>query len=283
VGNGRPRFGETSGVTTSQPPDNRPTTPPPSYHQPQGQVPPQWGPPQQNWAPQPPAPAPKNGLGTTALVLGILGALFSLIPFIGVIAWPLVILGLIFGIVGFFRARSGKATNRGVAIAGTILSLIGLIMCIVYASAFTSAVANSTAPSAAAPVGAAPAVSGQDSSTAPGKPGDTLTTGDLQLTAAPLTSKTPQFMGPMKCAEVSYRNTGSGQASYNAFDWKLQNPAGAIVSPSFGGDNSLSSGQLAPGGTTSGQVCFDAKDAQSGSYTLSYEGGPFTDKVSWVN
>ncbi|MCU1631085.1 MAG: hypothetical protein JWP64_6034, partial [Pseudonocardia sp.] len=39
----------------------------------------------------------------------------------------------------------------------------------------------------------------------------------------------------------------------------------------------------APGGTTSGQVCFDAKDAQSGSYTLSYEGGPFTDKVSWVN
>jgi hypothetical protein len=141
--------GETWCVTTSQQPPQGQYPSQNPYEQPQGQ----YGSPAGGWPPpQPPAAAPKNGLGTTALVLGIIGALFSFIPFVGVIAWPLVILGLIFGIIGFFRARSGKANNRGVAIAGTVLSLIGLVICVMYASAFTSAVANLPAPPASAPV-----------------------------------------------------------------------------------------------------------------------------------
>lgn len=261
-------------MTTSREPENRPTPPQPYYQ------------PQQNWAPPPapapaPAPAPKNGLGTAALVLGILGALFSLIPFIGIIAWPLVILGLIFGIIGFFRSRSGKATNGGVAIAGAILSLIGLVICVMYASAFTSAISNLPAPPASVPSTPGAATPGDAAAT--GNPGDTLTSGDLQLTAGPLTNQTPQFGGPLKCAEVSYRNTGSTQVPFNMFDWKLQNPAGAITDVTIGGDNTLSSGQLAPGGTTSGQVCFDARDGQSGAYTLTYNGTLFGGTVAWNN
>ena len=271
-------------MTTSQQPDNRPTTPPQPYDQPQyAQIPPQWGPPQQNWMSQPQPPAPRNGLGTTALVLGILGALFSFIPFIGVVAWPLVVLGLIFGILGFFRARAGKASNGGVAIAGSVLSLIGLIICVVYASAFTSAVADLPTTPAPVPAASAPA-SGQGPAATTGKPGDTLTAGDVQVTAAALRSESQQYMGPMKCAEVTYRNTGSVQVPYNTFDWKLQNPAGAITDPTFGGDNTLSSGELAPGGTTSGKVCFDVKSGQAGVYTLTYNGGLFGgDKLAWTN
>ncbi|ANY05568.1 hypothetical protein AFB00_03770 [Pseudonocardia sp. HH130630-07] len=67
-------------------------------------------------------PPPRNGPGTTALILGILGALFALVPLIGVIAWPLVILGLVFGIVGIVRWRRGTATNSGMAVTGTVLS-----------------------------------------------------------------------------------------------------------------------------------------------------------------
>ena len=264
-----PRACDRVRVTTSQEPDNRPTPPQP-YNQPQ-----------QNWTAQQPPPPPKNGLGTTALVLGILGALFSLIPFVGILAWPLVILGLIFGVIGFFRSRSGKATNGGVAIAGTILSLIGLIICVIYASAFTSAVATLPAPPASAP--AAPGAIAPGTADATGNPGDTLTSGDLQLTAGPLTDKTQQFIGPLKCAEVSYRNTGSTQAPYNLFDWKMQNPQGAITGASIGGDNTLSSGQLAPGGTTSGQVCFDAKGNQDGAYILTYNGTLFGNTVAWNN
>ncbi|MEQ3554615.1 MmpS family transport accessory protein [Pseudonocardia nematodicida] len=102
-------------------------------------------------------------------MLGILGLLFSFIPFIGVIAWPLVILGLIFGVLGVLRASRGRATNRGVAIAGTVLSALGLVICIVYAAAFNAAVAElgdptaagTTAPAAGA-AESAPAAAGGD-------------------------------------------------------------------------------------------------------------------------
>lgn len=90
--------------------------------------------------------APKNGLGTTALVLGIVGTVFAMIPIIGVIAWPMVILGLIFGLIGIQRVRSGAANNKGVAISGTVLSGIGLALCIIWTAAFGATVANTPAP-----------------------------------------------------------------------------------------------------------------------------------------
>ncbi|RCW43326.1 hypothetical protein DFQ14_107216 [Halopolyspora algeriensis] len=95
-------------------------------------------------APTPPPPGqavqPRNGLGTTGFVLGLLATLFSLIPIIGVIAWPLAILGLIFGILGILRARKGAATNKGLAIAGTVLAAIGLVICIIWTALAGAAV-----------------------------------------------------------------------------------------------------------------------------------------------
>ncbi len=89
------------------------------------------------YAPLP--PAPRNGLGTAGFVLGLLGALFAMIPVIGVIAWPMAILGLVFSLVGISRARKGVATNKGLAIAGTVLSAIGLVLCIAWAAVVGSA------------------------------------------------------------------------------------------------------------------------------------------------
>jgi len=60
------------------------------------------------------------------------GAVFAFIPIIGVIAWPLVIIGLIFGVLGIQRARRGESTNRGTAIAGTALSAVGLFICVLW-------------------------------------------------------------------------------------------------------------------------------------------------------
>lgn len=109
-----------------------------------------------------PAVAPRNGFGVTALVLGMLGLLFSFIPIIGMIAWPLVLLGLLFGVLGVVRASRGRADNRGVAIAGTVLSAVGLVICIVYASVVAAAVSGlPTTPPTAAP--AAPAVTAPES------------------------------------------------------------------------------------------------------------------------
>ena len=89
---------------------------------------------------QPQGQPPRNGLGTAGFVLGLIGFLFSFIPFIGVVAWPLVIIGLVLSIIGIARASSGKATNRGLAITGAVLSVIGLVICILYAAVFTATV-----------------------------------------------------------------------------------------------------------------------------------------------
>ncbi|GAA3432206.1 MmpS family transport accessory protein [Kutzneria kofuensis] len=89
---------------------------------------------------QPQGQPPRNGLGTAGFVLGLVGLLLSFIPFIGVVAWPLVIVGLVLSIIGIARASSGKATNRGLAITGAVLSVIGLVICILYVAVFTKAV-----------------------------------------------------------------------------------------------------------------------------------------------
>ncbi|PCG86175.1 hypothetical protein CIB93_10625 [Streptomyces sp. WZ.A104] len=71
------------------------------------------------------APAPSNGLGTAAMVLGIVSVVGFCLYGINII---LGILALIFGIIGLGRAKRGEATNRGMAIAGIILGSIGMVL-----------------------------------------------------------------------------------------------------------------------------------------------------------
>jgi hypothetical protein len=87
-------------------------------------------------------PQPQNGLGTAGFVLGLIGLVFSPIPIIGVVAWPLVILGLVFSCVGIYKAGNGQATNRGLAIAGAVLSALGLLVCILWVAALGVATAT---------------------------------------------------------------------------------------------------------------------------------------------
>lgn len=86
---------------------------------------------QQNYFPpaQPqaaPAWKPKNGLGTSSLVLGtsaMTAAFCSPVSGDGVgVAFMLGVLGVVFGCIGITKARSGAATNMASAIAGLVLS-----------------------------------------------------------------------------------------------------------------------------------------------------------------
>ncbi|HEX6360933.1 DUF4190 domain-containing protein [Actinophytocola sp.] len=90
--------------------------------------------------PQPPVAKPSNGLGLTGFILGLIGLLLSFIPLIGVVAWPLVILGIIFSAIGIAKASKGRATNKGLSIAGLVVSVIGLVICIVWATVINKAV-----------------------------------------------------------------------------------------------------------------------------------------------
>lgn len=60
-------------------------------------------------------------MGIAALVLGIIGLLVSLVPFLGVVAFPLAILALIFGGLAI-RAKA----HKGIGIAGLVTGLLAL-------------------------------------------------------------------------------------------------------------------------------------------------------------
>jgi drug/metabolite transporter (DMT)-like permease len=80
----------------------------------------------------PPQPQPRNGLGTTALVLGIVGLALAWIPIIGYVALILGIVGVVLGAVGYRKTRKGQADNPKVAIWGTVLSALTIALSILF-------------------------------------------------------------------------------------------------------------------------------------------------------
>ncbi|GAA3390267.1 DUF4190 domain-containing protein [Streptomyces roseoviridis] len=83
--------------------------------------------------------APSNGMGTAAMVLGIIAVAGFCFYGLGAI---LGILALIFGILGLKKANRGEATNRGMAIAGIVLGAIGTLVSAVFLGFIIWAVAN---------------------------------------------------------------------------------------------------------------------------------------------
>ena len=79
-------------------------------------------------------PASSNTVGLVGFILSLVGLFGSWIPFIGGLAW---LIGTILSIIGLFKAP------RGFAIAGTIISLIGLIVLIAIVGIFAVVAAGS--------------------------------------------------------------------------------------------------------------------------------------------
>ena len=68
-------------------------------------------------------PPKKNGIGTAGFVLALLGLVLCWIPILDFVLW---LLGTIFSLIGLFKAP------RGLAIAGTVISFLGIIVLILF-------------------------------------------------------------------------------------------------------------------------------------------------------
>ncbi|WP_156037732.1 DUF4190 domain-containing protein, partial [Glycomyces tenuis] len=76
---------------------------------------------------------PRNGLGTAALVCGIVALALALIPALNLFTWPLGVLAIVFGAVGWGRVNKGQATNKGQAITGLVLGIVSFFaFCLIY-------------------------------------------------------------------------------------------------------------------------------------------------------
>ena len=64
----------------------------------------------------------RNGLGTAGFILALLSLIFSWVPILDYIIW---FLGALFSFIGVFKRP------RGLAIAGLIISFIGIILILV--------------------------------------------------------------------------------------------------------------------------------------------------------
>jgi amino acid transporter len=68
---------------------------------------------------------PKNGLGVGALITAIV-SLPAAISVVG--GFLLGIVAIILGFIGYRRAKRGEATNGGIAIAGIVLGVLGIVL-----------------------------------------------------------------------------------------------------------------------------------------------------------
>jgi hypothetical protein len=79
-------------------------------------------------SPDPVTQGPRNGLGPTALALGVMGVLFGLFPATFFVAAPLGATGFLLGRAGHRRCMIGNATNGRVAMAGSIISGAAVVL-----------------------------------------------------------------------------------------------------------------------------------------------------------
>lgn len=111
-----------------QQPHSQPSYGQPPYGQPsQGQPP--YGRPSYGQRPQP--GTEKRGLAIAALVLGILALLGSWIPFLNIVSIIMGIVGLILGIVAISKASKGQAGGRVMAMVGSALCVLAIVLSIV--------------------------------------------------------------------------------------------------------------------------------------------------------
>lgn len=109
--------------------------------------------------------------------------------------------------------------------------------------------------------------------------GETATLNDASITVNKVTkSKGSQFVKPKSgcefvIVEVTIKNSGTSNISYDPFDFSMQNSQGNITTIDFSSldDDYLQVGQLAPGGTVTGTISFEEPFNDS-ELTLIYEG-----------
>jgi len=239
--------------------------------------------------PQQPQPA-KKGLAVASMVLGILAILGCLIPVLNIGSIILAIISIILGALALRGLKRGGG-GKGMAVTGLVLSILailGAILANVLFGAAVNAVDDSIqeqqaaeAPTADQPVEAQ--FPGQTEDDVTVQAGSAVSVNGIDVTATPLAPQS-DALGSYLCSTVTYLNNSDSPASFNSFDWALQDPAGASRTVATFGDNSLQSGDLAPGGTVTGDVCFDGSTTNPGQYVVLYDASIFGNaRGAWIN
>jgi hypothetical protein len=207
-------------------------------------------------------PKTAGGLMLVAAVGGGIGVFVAY-----AVAFPLLLVG---GILALVSSRSsvpvssvGAPTSGGTRPVVFIVLAVAAVLFVGGAVAFLAALPRSSAPvSPPAATSAAPAPSG-DTAAAP-KPLDLAIGQSAEYSGLSVTLVSagagPNDLGgkPTYKLSVAYKNNGTASATFNPFDWKLEDGNGARTQNSafISGSPTLGTGDIAPGGSTSGDIYF---------------------------
>jgi hypothetical protein len=181
-----------------------------------------------------------------------------------------------------------------------LVILLGFTACVAFVGSVANEVSKDFPVTSDAPSGQAqrsesaspPADTGADF---PGKQsndfglnaGGSATSDGVTITSSPLTPKN-QFGDTYLCTQVTMQNNSGKQATFNTlFDWKMQDPSGTTKDASVvGADNFLGAGEIAPGGTAKGDICFESPTGNpSGTYVVLFD--PTirlsSNRIGWIN
>ncbi|MER6913142.1 DUF4352 domain-containing protein [Streptomyces sp. NPDC000594] len=272
---------------------------------------------QQGYGHQPPYQPPRpmrNGLGTAALVLGLIGTISGLIPLLFWLGGTLGLIALILGLSGRGRVKRGEAGNKKVATIGALFGLIAMVAGVIGAVITFKAVDDAVDEIDKATSGvSASKEPGQDSSRSQGKSknkgkkgkgsggtgggaSDTLGAGDtaaypdgLKVTASTAEPFTPnEYAAGHTKGNKAYRITvtvqNTGDKTYESALLMAEARAGADgVTAEQIFDDTVGdgmSGNLAPGKKATVSYGFDAP-ADAEELTLEITPGFEHDPTQW--
>ena len=210
-------------------------------------------------------------LAIVGLVLAIIALLVSFVPIVNNGAFVLGLVGAVFAIVGIVQTGKGKRRGRGTAVAGLIVAVLALVIVLVTQSMYSAAidsVTNGAQPTDASSSSAAPAASTDAaSSSASSADYSNMAVGQavdldngLSVSVDKVEAGLSNYDGSkVTQVTVTYKNNGSSNASFNAFDWKASDANGAQRDETYyaSQENALNSGTLSAGGTVTGTVAFE--------------------------
>jgi hypothetical protein len=89
-------------------------------------------PPPSPWVSQQPTDGPigpvrRSAVAVAALVFGVLSIPLALTVYLGALTG---VLGVLLGLIGLFRTRGGRVTGRGMAVAGLVAGLVGVVLAV---------------------------------------------------------------------------------------------------------------------------------------------------------
>lgn len=219
----------------------------------------------------------KSGaFATTALVLGIVAAVFGWTGPFGLVVG---IAAIIFAILALVKQQS-----KAKSIWGLVLGIIAVLTAIITISIATAVVkelddngtlskmADTSESTAATSYTVGQAIDVDSKKVTVTSVERNWQSGNQFITA--------DSGNELVKVQVSIENNSKSQISYNTFDWKLQDSKGVIKdvdSSTFTVDGALNSGELAPAGKVSGFMVFQVPADDSG-LVLSYNPSFFNDK-----